>query len=311
MTTTRCAIIGCDVGKDEIAVFENDTGNAFTLPNEPQALARFANSFDPCALVICEATGGYETALLEAVASAGRAAHRADARKVKAFIRSLGTLAKTDQIDARALARYGTERADRLDRWHPTDSTGAQLQALVLTRRDIVAARTAWNNRRKAPGAHAVTTILDPIIASFDAQLRAIDKTIAALVQSTALAARARILQAIPGIGATTAHSLLALMPELGTLSPKQAASLAGLAPHPRQSGNRDAYRRIKGGRPIVRQALFMAALAATRANPQLKAFYQRLIANGKKPLVAITATMRKLITIANAKLRDAQHQLS
>lgn len=98
-------------------------------------------------------------------------------------------------------------------------------------------------------------------------------------------------------------------MPELGTLSPKQPASLAGFAPHPRQSGNRDAYRRIKGGRPIVRQTLSMAALAITRANPALKSFYQRLIANGKKPLVAINPTMRNLINIANAKLTDAQNQ--
>ena len=311
MTTTCRAIIGCDVGKNEIAIFERKTGRSSTLPNEPQALARFARGLDPAVLVVCEATGGYETDLLEALVAAGRAVHRADARKVKAFIRSLGTLAKTDRIDARALARYGAERADRLDLWQPADPAGASLQALVLTRRDIVAARTAWGNRSKAPGAQAVTAILDPIIAAFDAQLKAIDKAIAALAAQPALAQRARILQAIPGIGATTAHSLLALMPELGSLSPKQAASLAGLAPHPRQSGNRDAYRRVRGGRPIVRQTLFMAALAATRANPHLKAFYQRLIANGKKPLVAITATMRKLITIANAKLRDANLQLS
>ncbi len=311
MTTTCHTVIGCDVGKHEIAVFLNDTGASLTLVNEPQALADFARNLAPQALVICEATGGYETALLDALAKAGRAAHRADARKVKAFIRSLGTLAKTDRIDARALARYGIERAERLDLWQPADRTLANLQALVLTRRDIVAARTAWNNRSKAPGAMAVTAILDPIIATFDQQLKAIDKAIAALVADTHLAQRARILQAIPGIGSTTAHSLLALMPELGTLSPKQAASLAGLAPHPRQSGNRDAYRRIRGGRPIVRQAIFMAALAASRSNPSLKAFYQRLVANGKKPLVAITATMRKLITIANAKLRDATLQLS
>jgi transposase len=95
-------------------------------------------------------------------------------------------------------------------------------------------------------------------------------------------------------------------MPELGTLKAKQAASLAGLAPHPKQSGQTNAYRRVRGGRPILRQAMFMAAMSATRHNPALKAFYQRLIANGKKPIVALTATMRKLITIANAKIRDA-----
>jgi len=304
MTMPAC-FVGCDVGKNDIAVFFSASATSVMLANRPEALARFARSLDPACLVVCEATGGYEAALLEALHAAGIACHRADARKVKAFIRSLGTLAKTDAIDARALARYGAERHDRLERWRPQPEDQQRLQALVTTRRDIVAARTAWSNRCKAPTAQGIAPLLDPIVATFQTQLRAIDQAIAALVHAGRLAARAARLQAIPGIGAVTAYSLLALMPELGSLSRRQAASLAGLAPHPRQSGARDAYRRIRGGRPAVRQALFMAALAAVRANPQLKSFYQRLIANGKKPIVAVTAAMRKLITFANAQLKQ------
>ena len=307
--------VGCDVGKVEIVVYSSRDQTTTIIANDPACLARFASSLDPDCLVICEATGGYETALLEALVAAQRPVHRADARKVKAFIRSLGTLAKTDAIDARALARYGQERHDRLKCWVPGDTDQVRLHAPVMARRDIVADRTAWSNRQKAPGAKAAYAMIAPILKALDDQLAAINTAIATLVQSCKLAAKANILQAIPGIGAVTAHSLVALMPELGTLDRKQAASLAGLAPHPKQSGQSNAYRSVRGGRPILRQALFMpvlsyaegAAMCATKHNPTLRTFYQRLINNGKKPIVALTATMRKLITIANAKIRDAQ----
>lgn len=297
--------VGCDVGKDEIAVFVSEGERAFNISNDPKALARFARELPPDSLVICEATGGYESALLAALVSAERACHRADARKVKAFIRSLGTLAKTDSIDARALARYGAERHDRLTLWRPADKAQQQLQELVMMRRDLVASRVAWNNRSKAPGSARLAKLIAPILATFDAQLAAIDQKIAKLVAATApLAQRAERLIAIPGVGSTTAYALLALMPELGSMSRRQAASLAGLAPHPKQSGQRDAYRRVRGGRPAVRNTLFMAALSATRFHPQISEFYKRLRAAGKKPIVATTAAMRKLIVIANATLK-------
>lgn len=296
--------VGCDVGKHDIAVFISEGERAFTISNTPKALARFARELPPDSLVICEATGGYEAALLAALVSAERACHRADARKVKAFIRSLGTLAKTDNIDARALARYGAERHDRLTPWRPADKAQQQLQALVMMRRELVASRVAWNNRSKAPGSADLAKLLAPILATFKAQLAAIDQEIAKLVAAGPLAQRAERLIAIPGIGSTTAYALLALMPELGSMSRRQAASLAGLAPHPKQSGQRDAYRRVRGGRPAVRNTIFMAALSATRFHPQISEFYKRLRAAGKKPIVATTAAMRKLIVIANATLK-------
>lgn len=305
--TSPSFFIGCDVGKAEIVAFFSHTGTITTVANTPESLARFVNALDPGGLVICEATGGYEAALLATLADANYPAHRADARKVKAFIRSYGGLAKTDALDARALARYGEERHDRLARWVPADEAQQRLHALIMTRRDIVAGITAWNNRRKAPGAMATQHIADPIRDTYRAQLRAVDAEIAKLVKTTALAAKNRILTAIIGIGTTTAASILALLPELGTLTGKQAASLAGLAPHPKQSGQMNAYRPVKGGRPALKNALFMAAMAAAKHNPVLQTFFQRLIANGKKPIVAITAVMRKLINIANAKIRDAQ----
>lgn len=305
-------IIGCDVGKDSIVAFDQQTGQTHHLANTPNALRAFAAQLDPACLVVCEATGGYEAALLEALCQAGKAAHRADARKVKAFIRSFGTLGKTDAIDARHLAQYGHERHASLTRWQPPEPQRVQLQALVLLRRDLVAERVAWNNRRQAPSAGHVNAAITAMLSCIKAQITMIEAQIEALLQNVASLTQARtVLRSIKGFGPVVSVSLLALMPELGTLSRRQATALAGLAPHPRQSGKTDAYRRTRGGRPDIKRILFTAAMAARRFDPNLRAFFQRLVQNGKPPLLALTAVMRKLIVIANARLRDNAPQLS
>lgn len=314
--TTRGAVpggfIGCDVGKADVVVFDARSGRLWTVANEPQMLAGLAAELAPGCLVICEATGGYEAALLDAMSQAGHDVHRADARKVKAFIRSLGTLGKTDAIDARALARYGAERHDRLARWHPRPAVRGALQTLVATRVDLVRDRVALLNRLAAPGAGAVRARLQRLLDGLTAEIAGLEAEIAGLVEAEPeLSRAAETLRAIPGIGTKTAVALIALMPELGTLGRRQAAALAGLAPHPRQSGKSDAYRRVRGGRPGLKPILFMAAMAARRSKSALAAFYERLRRNGKKPLVAITALMRKLIVIANATLKNPQTKLS
>lgn len=302
--------LGCDVGKAGIVVFDSRDASLRTLPNQPDSLAAFAASLDPTCLVVCEATGGYEDALLAALLTAGCPAHRADARKVKAFIRSFGTLAKSDTLDARALAHYAQERHARLARWQAPDPDRERLQTLVLTRADLVAQRTACTNRLAAPGAEPVRSCLEALRTCLETQIQALDAAIAALVRAAAELVRAeRVLRTIPGIGATTAAALIGLMPELGRIDRRQAAALAGVAPHPNQSGATDAYRRTRGGRPEVKRTLFMAAMAASRHNPTLRDAYLRLRAAGKKPIVAITALMRRLIVIANARLRDAYAQ--
>lgn len=306
-TTMPAYFIGCDVGKAQIHVFDSRDERVTCLPNEPEALEAFAAGLNEACLVVCEATGGHEAALIKAVTCAGHAIHRADARKVKAFIRSFGTLAKTDPLDARALARYGQERAAQLTRWKPHDHQREQLHLLVSTRRDLVQQRVAFANRITAPRGAAVAPRLQRILDALDQEIDALDKDILSLVQSHQNLNRdVTTLQAIQGVGTTTAVSLIAFMPELGTLDRRQAASLAGLAPHPRQSGSINLYRRTRGGRPEIKQILFMAALAAARHNPTLNAFYKRLRANGKKPIVAIVAVMRKLVVIANARLKPA-----
>ena len=304
---TPSRFIGCDVGKTAIVVFDTASGRTSTVANTPEALSGFAASLEATCFVVCEATGGYERDLLAALISAGVPACRADARKVKAFIRSFGTLGKSDAIDATALARYGLDRYAELPLWSAREPERERLQALVLARRDLVKDRLAYANRRTAPAAEPVHPYLEALLESFDAQIKAIEADIQALCAGCEPIAKAvKVLVAIQGVGQKTAAALIALMPELGSLPRRQAAALAGLAPHPNQSGQTDAYRRTRGGRPEVKRVLFMAAISAAKHNPTLSAFYKRLLSAGKKPLVAITAIMRKLVVIANAKLRKA-----
>jgi len=301
-------ILGCDVGKQEIVVYDKARNRLTRLPNQADALEAFAASLDPDCFVVCEATGGYELALLSALLCAGVPAHRADARKVKAFIRSFGTLGKTDAIDARALARYAEERRRDLPLWRARDEDRVRLQSFVLARRDLVADRLAYANRRDAPNAGPLRAHYDSLLREFEARIQALDAEIKALIEGCEpIAKTVKALVAIPGIGLKTAAALVGLLPELGSASPKRIASLAGLAPHPNQSGAADRHRFVHGGRPEVKRTLFMAALTARKHNPNLRVFYERLVANGKKPIVAITAVMRKLLTFANAVIRDHQ----
>jgi transposase len=303
-------VIGCDVGKAKIVVFDTLTGRTREVANEPEALEGFVRELDGTCLVVCEATGGYERNLLVAAAEAGIPAHRADARKVKAFIRSLGRIAKTDAIDAQGLARYGQERHQDLALWQPPTNVLEELQTLVRLRRQLVGYRTALTNQLKAPGGQAAKPHLQDLIDTTAESIRKIETDLDTLVeQDLKIARRVEIISEIPGCGLLTAISIAALIPEIGTTTKRRIASLAGLAPHPYDSGEHHGYRRTRGGRPEIKQILFMmAAMAARNHNPELKAFYTRLVKNGKKPLVAITAVMRKLITIINARIRDAEN---
>jgi transposase len=310
LATSPSRFIGCDVGKASIVVHDLTSGQTFSLPNHPKALADFAASLDPNCLVICEATGGYESALLKALLDAQVPAHRADAAKVKAFIRSFGILGKTDAIDANRLAEYGRERHAGLARWQPPQEDRQRLQSLVLIRQAFVADRVAWGNRAKAPGTEHAAPAIRAMLDFLNEQIKCLNRQIAQLIEMSPPLAQAQLcLRSVIGIGPVVAASLLGLMPELGSLDRRRAAALAGLAPHPRQSGKTDAYRSTRGGRPDVKRTLFMAALAASTTKSALGNFYNRLIDSGKKPLVAITALMRKIIVIANARLRDANAQ--
>lgn len=299
--------LGFDVAKDSVTVFDSRTGECRELPNRPAALARFLRAYGPRTYAVCEPTGGYEIALLQELGRAGIATHRADTLRVKAFIRSLGRIAKTDAIDAMGLSRYAQERWRELALWHGRAAEIENIQALVRRRQDLLDMRVAETNRSKGPAAGRVAASLRSVLGVLNRQIDAIERRIEeAFASSPALARTAKALQSVPGVGRLTACVLCALMPEIGTLSAKQAAAMAGLAPHPKDSGKLVGYRRMRGGRPQIRKTLFMPAMAAARSHSSLADFHKALIARGKKPLVALAAVMRKIIVIANARVRDA-----
>lgn len=303
--------MGIDVGKFTVVIHEAQSQTTHEIKNTQSAITAFFKTKKSAlskTLVICETTGGYEAALLDVCTAHGIAAHRANTFRVKSFIRSLGIHGKTDAIDARALTCYGEERYQRLALWTPPLAHERQLKKLMQRRNDLVRMATQEKNRFQAPDEDPVVkTSIKALLRALKKQIEAIDLAMNHIIDNApALVQRAEIMTDIVGIGPRTAHSLLAAMPELGTLTRRQAASLAGLAPHPKDSGTLSARRIIRGGRREVRAALFMAAMSARRYNPELRAFYLRLVEKGKRPIVAITAIMRKLITIINARIRDS-----
>lgn len=305
-------VLGLDVGKTTITLHDTRCGRTEVVRNDRGHLLEVLQRFHGHDLAVCEATGGYEDTLLTVLACLAIPAHRADAAKVKAFLRSHGTLAKTDAIDARALARYGHDRADRLVRWTPAQADRDELAVLVERRQDLVAYRAAEKNRLQAPRAAAVAQDIADHIDNLTLRIRTIEKRITQLIaDSRLLQATARTLQEIPGIGPTIAAILLAGLPELGHMNRRQAASLAGLAPHPRDSGAARGHRTTRGGRRLLRRPLFLAALTAIRKPGRFADAYNRLLQNGKPKRLALIAIARKIVVIANAKVRDIPQQLT
>ncbi len=301
------AFIGCDVGKSTIVIHDSRTRRTIAVNNNPSDIAVFARRLDATCLVVCEATGGHELALLAAMLEASIPCHRADGRRVKGFIRSLGSMAKTDKIDAAGLAAYGRERHATLTRWQAQDTARDRLRTLVHARLDLVATRTEYRTRRTAPRAEQAKPFLDAVIATLEVQIKAIDQELKAEIKrDKALNEAIALLCSVKGIGFTTAVGLIALMPELGTLDRRRIASLGGLAPHPHQSGMLDKRRFVHGGRYDVKSLLFMAALTAIRFHPNLSTFYARKRTEGKLKMVAVVAVMRKLLVICNAVLKQA-----
>lgn len=257
-------------------------------------------------LVVLEATGGYEMGLLAFICGKNIAVHRAQPLKSSHYIRSLKPHSKSDILDARALARYGFERHEQLTLYHLPSKSLLELQALQTRREDLVSMRVAETQRLKHPRYALLKESVAKIRDIIDAEIKEIEKKMLELVKKdTEMQEKMAVMVDFKGIGETTALCLLATLPEIGQVDRKQVASLAGIAPHPNESGNFKGYRSVKGGRRNVRNALFMAALSAIRYNLQLKEFFDRLVANGKKRIVALTAVMRKMIVIINAKIRD------
>ena len=253
--------------------------------------------------VVFEATGGLEAPLRRALAGAGVMAHRVNPARARAFAQGLGRLAKTDRVDAAMLREMGV----RLDLavCAPEPEEMSDLRALRTRRRQLVQDRARETVRLGQAGSALAAASIQRVLALLDAEVAALEAAIAAQIKaSPALAARATLLRSAPGVGPVVALTLLAEAPELGQIDNRAAAALAGLAPIARDSGQHQGRRRIGGGRKPLRDALYLAAFTATRIDPGLRAFAERLRANGKSHKQAIIAAARKLLTILNAMLR-------
>jgi transposase len=218
----------------------------------------------------------------------------------------LRVFGKNDILDSQALARFGAERHAHLPIFVPATQEMQELQTLRMRRNDLIAMRVSEKQRLKHPNYNSLKDSLDKVCDILTQEIMIIDKKIAELIDNNdVLRSKKEILTAFKGVGEQTGNLLLTMCPELGTLTRRQIASLAGVAPHPQESGKYQGYRSTKGGRSEVKKALFMSTLSAKSYNPVLKEFYDRLVTRGKKKMVALTATMRKMIVILNAKVRD------
>ena len=307
MPTSLVHFIGADVSKDTIDLAALGLPLPERIANNPKAIDAFILKLTKPGLhlhLVCEATGGCERALLQSCWHAQVPVSQVNPRRVRDFARSQGLLAKTDQIDARVLARYGEVFLP-----NPTPEPSAsqlRMTDLVARREDLKNLRTAEANRRSSLADPALLKLLARHLRFLDVQLQQIEKLMRQVVQEDpSLRAKVEKLTKTQGVGFITALTLLATMPELGSLSRAAAASLAGVAPFNRDSGKLRGKRCIQAGRPRARKALYMAALVASRFNPFLASFYQHLIARGKAPKVALTALMRKLIIFLNSLLKS------
>lgn len=304
MNTER--FVGIDVSKATLDVASRPDGAAARHPNSAVGIAALVAQLrsDPPQLILLEATGGLEQDLAVALAAAGLPARIVEPGRVRHFARSIGQQAKTDTLDARVLAHYA--EAVRPEARDLPDAATRELQALLERRRQLVANRVAEQNRLAQRPTAAVRSDLEAHIAYLSGQVTRLDAAISeAIAAHEPWRLRAEVLRSVPGVGPQTSRMLLGSLPELGQLTGKQVAALAGLAPRARDSGTIRGARTIFGGRAEVRTALYMASLAATRFNPELRRFYERLKAAGKASKLALTAVAWKLLTILNAMIRD------
>ena len=299
---------GIDVSKQHLDV---------CCGNEQPRLANDAQGWDATIamlrranvdLVVVEATGGYERGLLCALQGAGIAVARVNPRQARDFAKSMGILAKTDKVDARALRDFADVLSRHKDRQkYITEPVGPQreeLALLVTRRKQLVEMRVAEGNRLEHARGHKMVKSIKKVIKTLDEQLADIDRDIDDLLEDHFKNQR-ELLDSVKGVGPVTIVTMTALLPELGRLARRQIAKLVGVAPLACDSGQHKGKRSIWGGRADVRSTLYMATLSAIRHNPVINAFYERLVLAGKPKKVSIVACMRKLLTILNAMLRD------
>lgn len=303
---TKGIYVGIDVAKDRLDLAVHTRGEPWSVTNDAAGIGVVVQQLEELEpmLVVLEATGGLQWPVAGALAAAGLPVALVNPRQVRDFARATGQLAKTDRLDARVLAHFAQAV-------QPTpnplpDSQTQELTALLTRRRQIIEMLTAEQNRLGATVSAVVRQRVQEHIRWLEEELGRVDGGLEQAIRESPLwREKDNLLRSVPGIGPVVSTTLLADLPELGTLSRHQIAALVGVAPFNRDSGRFRGRRMVWGGRARVRSALYMAALVATRHNPVIGAFYQRLCAAGKAKKVALTACIRKLVTILNAMLKQ------
>lgn len=301
-------VVGIDVSKDRLDVCLLPAGDLFVVSRNAAGLAELAERLKGLSVrvIAIEATGGFETVVAASLASSGLPVAVVNPAQIRHFAQALGKRAKTDPIDAFVIARFAEATKPDV---RPLDDEATQLlSALITRRRQIIDMIVAETHRERSVTDKSLKRSIAQLKMALERALSDIDTKIDEQIRSSPLwKAKEDLLSSVPGVGPITARTLIADLPELGRLSPKQIAALAGLAPYTRQSGKWRGKAFTSGGRSSVRGVLFLAAMAACRYNPVLQAFRKRLLDAGKPPKVAIIAMARKLLTILNAMIRENQ----
>ena len=302
------ANVGIDVSKDRLDVAIRPSGERLSVANDDAGCAQLRKRLAKLKpeRIVLEATGGYQSLVVQVLASAKLPVVVVNPRQVRQFAQATGTLAKTDAIDADLLAYFA--EAIRPEIRPLPDATHRELEALVTRRRQLVEMRASEAKRRQIAPA-SVHASIDAVIETLSAQIDDIDDNMQRVIRETPAWKDADDRnQSTPGVGPVLSSTMTALVPELGKLNRKEIASLIGVAPFNNDSGKGERKRTTWGGRATVRAVLYMASLSAIRYNPVIGAFYARLVAKGKPAQVALVACMRKLLTILNAMARDGRN---
>lgn len=301
-------VVGIDVSKRRLDVLIGSKGKHFAVANDAAGLAELVGKLQGCAVKLCvlEATGGLEQAAVVHLQEQGIAVSVVNPRQARDFAKATGRLSKTDAIDARALALFGETVELRIA--SPVDPRRVTLSEVGARREQLSQMRTAEYNRLNSCQDSELRTEVEEHIELLDERIARLDSRRDKMInEDKDLKAKAALLRTIPGVGPVTTATVLADLPELETLTRKELASLVGVAPHCRDSGQSRGQRVIWGGREHVRSKLYMAALVGTRCNPVIKEFYEHLQANGKKRKVALVACIHKLLHIMRAVVTSKQ----
>jgi transposase len=300
--------IGIDVAKQYFDLHSLKTGQDQRMDNSTDGIRQcvvLCNKIRP-ELIVMEATGGYELKLAATLQTEGFAVAVVNPRRIRDFARAAGQIAKTDKLDARITAQFAaTMEPIQTEQIYEYTQ---KLKALIARRSQLVKLHTAESNRLEHADARDIQRSIAAVLKVIEAQLKTIERQINEHIQNTPqLQQRSEIIDSVPGIGPTTAHMLVTKLPELGQLNRRQIAALVGVAPIARDSGTFRGKRMTGGGRKEIRSRLFMPTLVAVRHNPVLKAYYTRLLSQGKCKMVALVAVMRKLICILNTMIKNNQ----